>query len=79
MEISTFCQKHQSHFGTDASFFLVMAEDLQGENRGFGPQHAVRYGIKTNFGTFYGSGNGKKQARAAAVQAAASSDACPFK
>lgn len=78
MEISTFCQKHQRHFGSDASFFLVESVDIQDATRGLGLQHAVRYGIKTNFGTFYGSGYGKKQARAAAVKAAASSEACPF-
>ena len=79
MDISKFCQMHQRHFGTDASFFLAESVDLQGETRGYGPQHAVRYGIKTSFGTFYGSGNGKKQAREAAVQAASQSEDCPFK
>ncbi len=78
MNISEFCQAHQRHFGADASIFLAESVDLQGETRGFGPQHAVRYGIETRFGTFYGSGNGKKQARAAAVQAAAASPDCPF-
>lgn len=78
MDISTFCQNHQRHFGTDASIFLAESVDIQEITRGFGPQHEVRYGIKTSFGTFYGSGHGKKQARAAAVKAAASSEACPF-
>lgn len=78
MDISTFCQQHQRHFGADASFFLAESRDIQEQTRGIGPQHAVRYGIKTNFGTFYGSGFGKKQAREEAVKSAASSEACPF-
>lgn len=78
MEISTFCQKHQRQFGTDATFSLVSSVDVQEETRGFGPQHQVCYEIKTNFGAFKGYGPGKKQARAAAVKKAVSSEACPF-
>jgi hypothetical protein len=81
MNIQEFAQAHQKHYGQNIEFNLVSSVDCQiaGEPAWTNENaHLVTYEVKTSFGNFQGRSAGKKWARAAAVEAAASSKACPF-